>query len=148
MSRRLCLFEELLEEIMFDAVIAALLECPELDWGDVDDILNKYWDISVTYEIWSHDDVDLGDTDRRGVVLEGEDMNLCEIRAAAESLEESEWSASEPRPGSWFGGLYCTDYRNGDREYRSIHLGDVSELEFKVLSGVINGKTPFEIFID
>jgi hypothetical protein len=89
---------------------------------------------SVTFERWSHDDVEAGDTDDRGYVIE--DCSLTDaIRLGLEYREPSWAGACEPdSTGCPDDVRWLTFYRwnDGTREYfetgteeqRSLHIPD------------------------
>lgn len=77
---------------------------------------------NVTYEIWTPEDVECGDTDERGFVVE--DAKLREAFAAIGGYAEcaDQFPVRSPR---WFtNDEYDHDYRNGITEQRSLHIPD------------------------
>lgn len=84
---------------------------------------------NVTYEAWTHEDVEHGDTDTRGYI--GQGMRLREAldsviatsssRCSQTGIEASDSVIAHAR---WFTVYNCPDYESGVAEERSLHLPD------------------------
>ena len=98
--------------------------------------------IRTTYEVWSPEAVEAGDTDDRGWLdEEGESMEPDEwdreegvtaAKKAAKWLNDHgaiRCSSSQFHPGIWSSNGGTEDYRTGDREEHSFHLSGFTEEE-------------------
>jgi hypothetical protein len=93
----------------------------------------------VTYEIWTPEDCEIGDTDDRGFVVESvslrEAMSEMEYHADAADC----WPVQAPR---WFThSNYDENFETGARESRSLHLPnhltEASRMRIARLLGVV-----------
>jgi hypothetical protein len=104
--------------------------------------------ITITYEIWGEEDLEAGDTDRRGWIdEEGESMapdaddraeGLSAVDKAVSWLEYHgayEGSEGGARAASrwWTNHEHDIDYRTGEVEQRSYHLHGFTEAEKRAI---------------
>lgn len=78
---------------------------------------------SVTYEIFGESEIEAGETDRRGYVVEKVGLREAVRELGGIAIQADTWPLSRRSPPRWFdnyeyGHCYCT----GDRESRSPHL--------------------------
>jgi hypothetical protein len=78
----------------------------------------------VTYETWTEEDAEYGDTDDRGFVLE--DVSLREaIEACGGEHASYEPSSSNHKDARWLtNDNYKEDFTSGATEQRSLHIPD------------------------
>lgn len=81
---------------------------------------------NVTYESWSHEDVESGDTDSRGFIAERvslrEAINLMhDIPNDCLAIEPSDSNIGDARWVTYYGDYH---YRTGVAESRSLHFPD------------------------
>jgi len=91
----------------------------------------KGYEVTVYYEVWTHEDLDVGDTDDRGEEYEKEAFSLEEAVDLLDSYSWEDWSASTPRSGDWLVSEGQQDYRDGSITY---YHGFVQRLDKKDLT--------------
>ena len=77
---------------------------------------------NVTHETWTHEDVEIGDTDDRGFYLEN-----VSLREAYDFLRwegSCEANAYPVRDASWLSFYGEADFRTGDTTIYSLHIPD------------------------
>lgn len=80
--------------------------------------------VNKTYEVWTPEDVEIGDTDDRGFVYENETMDFYElIRELREHSELSESPVTSSR--CWATGSYENPY-TGVQTNNSIHINTIN----------------------
>lgn len=94
---------------------------------------------NVTYEIWTPEDCEIGDTDDRGFVVEGVSLREAVREIGHYALEADCYPVSSPR---WFTNFeYDEDFKTGARESRSLHLPnhltEASRMRIARLLGVV-----------
>jgi hypothetical protein len=82
--------------------------------------------MSMTYEVWDEEALEIGDTDERGWEVTGEKFDdLEELLRDSDVRDKSwiEWSTSG-RPGrnSWINSDAEEDYRSGERTYYNLFI--------------------------
>lgn len=77
----------------------------------------KGYEVSMTYEVWSHEDVEHGDTDDRGWEFEDEhEETLEDVSHTLSNQSWLEWSTSgHPGKRDWIISQAEEDFRTGDR---------------------------------
>ncbi len=93
---------------------------------------------SVTYEGWSPEDYEHGDTDNKGFIekdicIEDQD-DLDSLVDELTQLENAEWSESpisayRVTKGAYYTGRYGEDLKTGEVEYRSYHFKNLNDDE-------------------
>lgn len=76
------------------------------------------YDVSIAYETWDEESVEIGETDERG--WEIEDENEEDLEGVARLLERYnwvEWSGHPPRPGDYLISSAEEDYHTGEDTY-------------------------------
>jgi len=80
----------------------------------------------TTYEIWGEEDLEAGDTDRKGWEWEYEDngpyKSLADLLQDIPSHDWLEWSDSRPAPRSWIMSQDEENYRTGDRTQYALFI--------------------------
>ncbi len=75
---------------------------------------------SVTYEMWTHEDVEAGETSDRGYISEDVSLREAVRDIGHQALSADEWPVKSPR---WLtNDEYDEDFRTGARESRSMHI--------------------------
>lgn len=83
------------------------------------------WYYKMTYETWSPEDVEIGDTDDKGWAVEqSEPYDTLEELLDAVEGEASwlEWSSSPAQPGDWIVSEGSVDYKTGDTTNHSLWI--------------------------
>lgn len=93
---------------------------------------------SVTYEIWTPEDIDHGETDNRGFVVEDVSLRDAARHMEYRANEANEWPVTSPR---WLThDNFSENYQTGATESRSLHfpanLTSASRLRIARLLGV------------
>lgn len=73
----------------------------------------------VTYEVFTPDDAEFGDTDNRGFLCKDAGFETA-IRAFGDGYIEP--SCSDVKQARWFTVYGEADYRDGSQENRSLHI--------------------------
>jgi hypothetical protein len=93
----------------------------------------------VTFEIWTPEDCEHGDTDNRGFVVEGVSLREAVREIGHYALEADCWPVSSPRCFTNF--EYDENFQTGARESRSLHLPnhltEASRMRIARLLGVV-----------
>lgn len=78
---------------------------------------------SVTYEIFGESEIEAGETDRRGYVVESVGLREAVREVGGLALQADSWPLSRHHPPRCFDNYeFGQCYRTGDRESRSLHL--------------------------
>lgn len=86
--------------------------------------------IRTTFEIWTPEDVDAGDTDDKG--WEDEEGTDYTFQEAFELVRWCEPSSSEFHDGVWYTHhKYHENFRTGSEEHRSYHFDRGAKLGFQ-----------------
>lgn len=109
--------------------------------------------VGMTYDTWTPEDIEHGDTDDKGWHREYEEMDLYDLQRLA---EEHSWegSSSHPHPGMWWSSHgEDADIRTGARTNYGLHVKrldgqalDQEETEYidKIVKGEIKAEDEME----
>lgn len=111
--------------------------------------------IAVSYETWSEEDVDDGDTDNRGwedeegVDFTDEDEPVKEAISFLKEKGATNASSSHFGKGVWYSSEDDVDMKTGDRTIYSYHLyGWTKDEEQKIFDAIVNKKALTESYYD
>ena len=91
----------------------------------------KTFIVSKTFEVWSEDDLEAGETYNRGFVFEDEEMEEAELADLIKNqgfCYGSSWPMS--RPSDWVSREGWVSPVSGDERVESLHVKDIDWKEF------------------
>ena len=78
--------------------------------------------LSKTYETWNQDDIEFGDTEKKGFIFENETFTFKELLDELKDECYTELSSSKIDSNTWIKSISDSDYISNDIEIYSLHF--------------------------
>lgn len=78
--------------------------------------------ISKTYEIWTQDDLEIGDTDKKGFIFQDENYSFKDLLDELKDNYYHNLSSSMIDSNTWISTIDDIDYQSGEETIYSLHF--------------------------
>lgn len=95
------------------------------DYEDLDNAPPNWkgYDVSITYETWDEESLEIGETDDKGWYLEDDNYEtLQDVVDSVRNYNWVNWSSSNPGPRDWISSEAEVDMRSGERTTYNLFI--------------------------